>query len=196
MQPSTDGVKILPWTAVSSTPGIDAAIDAIFFEASATKTFADEAVRAAFRERWLGRYLATFPEAAFIAVDLHGNPAGYIVGSFADPAQLRMFNDIGYFGAIAHLTSRFPAQLHVNLAPAWRGRGLGASLVERFLQAAKTAGAPGVHIVTARGMRNARFYQANGFREEGSFVWNGKELIFLARTLAGHDRAPADVTPA
>lgn len=184
MQPSTDGVKILPWAAVASKPGIEAAIDAIFFEASGTKTFASEAERAGFRERWLGRYLAGFPDAAFVAVEAHGRLAGYIVGSFADPARLPLFDDIGYFKALAHLTVRFPAQLHVNLAPEWRSRGVGARLLERFADAARNARAPGVHVVTARGMRNTRFYLANGFHEAGSIVWNGKELVFLARSLA------------
>lgn len=184
MPATTDDVTIVPWASVSASPGVDAALDAIFFEASGTKTFASQTERDAFRERWLGRYLTKFPDAAFVAVDPCGRLAGYIAGSFADPAREPLFNDIGYFRELAHLTARFPAQLHVNLAPEWRSRGVGAKLVERFSEAARSAGAPGVHVVTARGMRNARFYLANGFREEGSLAWNGKELVFLARALA------------
>ena len=41
----------------------------------------------------------------------------------------------------------------------------------------------GVHVVTARGMRNIRFYERVGFQERGHVLWNGRELVFLARPL-------------
>lgn len=38
----------------------------------------------------------------------------------------------------------YPAHLHINLAPDVRGGGVGRALVERFLDAARLAGVPGV----------------------------------------------------
>jgi hypothetical protein len=37
--------------------------------------------------------------------------------------------------------------------------------------------------VTARGMRNVGFYTANGFHEAGALSSNGRDIVFLARSL-------------
>jgi GNAT superfamily N-acetyltransferase len=176
-------VDIRRWAAIRDHARLAAELDAIFFEASATKSFAGEAERAAFRERWLGRYLAHYPDQAYLALAPDGAVAGYLVGSFDDPARTPLFADIAYFKSFAALTADYPAQLHVNLAPLWRGQGIGARLVEEFAEAARRAGAKGVHVVTGRGMRNVGFYLANGFREAGALASNGREIVFLARSL-------------
>jgi GNAT superfamily N-acetyltransferase len=169
------------------TARIAAGLDAIFFGASATQTFADAGARAAFRDRWLGRYLTHDPHHAFLAIvdpgGVEEDLAGYLVGSLDDPAKAERFSDLGYFRDMAHLTERYPAQLHVNLAPEWRGQGVGRDLVEAFCAHAREAGVPGVHVVTSRGMRNVRFYTACGFSEAGSSAWNNREILMLGRAL-------------
>lgn len=177
-------VAIRRWVEVTDRERLIAEIDKIFFEASATKSFETAAHREAFRERWLHRYLTGFPEEAFLALAPGGTIAGYLVGSLDDPAATAAFADIGYYSSFAALTARYPAQLHVNLAPQWREQGIGARLVAEFTGHARSQGAPGVHVVTARGMRNARFYLRNGFHEAGALPWNDRELLFLARSLA------------
>jgi GNAT superfamily N-acetyltransferase len=166
---------------------IVARLDEIFFASSATQTFADEAARAAFRERWLGRYLAQDAQHAYLAVVDPGGEvedvAGYLVGSLDDPAQAQRFADLGYFRDMAHLTARYPAQLHINLAPEWRGQGIGRELVAAFCTHAKGAGVPGVHVFTSRGMRNVRFYADCGFSEVGASAWNGREILMLGCSL-------------
>lgn len=190
-KPSTV-LRIVKWSefkrdsgsAVSSS--IDwaaSALDGIFFEASGTKSFASGAARAAFRERWLGRYLRTYPDWVYLALDGGGAVSGYLLGCLDDPAKTPMFDDIGYFKNFAALTARFPAQLHVNLAPAARGQGAGSRLVSAFAGDARKTGCPGVHVVTGRGLRNAGFYERQGFHEEGHIDWQGRDLVFLARSL-------------
>ena len=78
---------------------------------------------------------------------------------------------------------RYPAHLHINLGPAFRSRGIGARLIEAFAAVARARGAPGMHVVTGEGMRNVRFYQRCGFVEAGRTTWNGRPIIFLARSL-------------
>ncbi len=162
-------------------------IERIFFQSSGTKTFVSDDARAAFQERWLGRYLVHDRRHAFLAV---ANPgfaderiAGYLVGSLDDPARAARFDDLGYFKSVAELTARYPAQLHVNLAEDWRGQGVGRALVEAFCAHARAAGAPGVHVFTGRGMRNVSFYEAAGFAEVGAVAWNGSEIVMLGRGL-------------
>jgi GNAT superfamily N-acetyltransferase len=177
-------IRILRWTEIENPDRIAGGLDAVFFSSSATQSFPDEAARIAFRERWLGRYLRHFPNWAYAAIGDGGQVCGYLVGSLDDPARTPLFDDIGYFKTLAHLTARFPAQLHVNVEAAHRGRGLGSRLVERFVRDAAEAGAPGIHVMTARGMRNIGFYLGNRFHEEGAVEWSGRELVFLARPLS------------
>lgn len=162
---------------------LDAELDQIFFEASNTKSFASESDRETFRERWLGRYLKHDAALAFIAVDTSRSIAGYVVGAADDPGQSRRFDDVGYFADFRDLTARYPAHLHVNLAPAFRNQGIGGQLIGAFIAEAKRQGAHGAHVVTSANARNVRFYSRNGFREEGRLCRDGREIVFLARTI-------------
>src|SRR5262245_15009422 len=127
-------VSIHRWLSLPYRERFLPGIDAVFFEASSTQSFANDAERATFRERWLGRYLTHYPGCAYVAVAPDGDVAGYLVGSLDDPAITPLFADIGYFARFAPLTADYPAQLHVNLAPLWRGQGVGKKLVDAFLQ--------------------------------------------------------------
>lgn len=177
------GVAIRRWPEVAADSRYHQEIDAVFFSSSAVTSFTSESERAAFRERWLGRYLEHYPEWALVALDPERRLVGYVAGSGDDPARTPLFSDIQYFAIFATLTARFPAQAHINVAAPWRGRGVGGRLLEHFLGAARRRGVAGAHVVTARGMRNVAFYEAHDFREAGAALWNGKEVVLLARTL-------------
>ena len=58
----------------------------------------------------------------------------------------------------------WPAHLHVNLAAAARGRGLGTRLVGEFLAQMRAAGVPGVHVATQSDAAR-RFFLRSGFEE-------------------------------
>ncbi len=165
-------------------PGVDAQIDAIFFEASSVKSFRDDAHRQAFRWLWLGRYLVDEPEHAFIAMR-EGRVVGYLVGSLDDPAPRPEFAELTYFHDFADQTSRFPAHLHVNVACEARGRGVGARLVRRFEQHAEAQGVPGVHVVTGDGVRNVGFYERLGYREVARTGSAAKVVVMLALRVIG-----------
>ena len=178
-----NGVTIERLTGLADRQACMADLDPIFFEASATRTFPDGAARQAFRQRWLGRYLESWPHLAHIARGSDGIVLGYIVGAHADPAADPRFADIGYWPQIAGLTCRYPAHLHINLAPQARGQGVGSRLIEAFCADAVSAGCPGVHLVTGSQSRNRSFYARNGFCEVATLVWAGTQLVMLARRL-------------
>jgi GNAT superfamily N-acetyltransferase len=175
---------------VAHFPGLEfpfrlvAQIDAIFFEASG-RAFAPGPERDAFRERWLGRYLQGGSDVVLLALGEERTVAGYLVGALDDPAGQPRFADIDYFQSqFRDLCRRYPAHVHLNLAPAFRNKGLGARLIAAFIAHARDAGAPGMHVVTRAGARNVRFYLRCGFAEAGRCVRNGSEIVFLARALA------------
>ncbi|MCC7252621.1 GNAT family N-acetyltransferase [Hyphomicrobium sp.] len=179
-------VEFCRWDQLASDPEherLSAELDHVFFSSSARQSFASTEERAAFRERWLGRYLLHFPEYALVALDGGRHVIGYVAGSLEDPAHDPLFADLDHFAHFGALTARYPAQLHVNLDAGWRGRGIGARLVDRFAEMAREAGKPGLHVVTARGMRNVGFYLANGFVERGAVDMGERELLFLGRDL-------------
>jgi GNAT superfamily N-acetyltransferase len=176
-------IKVCRFKDVLARQGVLSGVDDVFFQSSNTQTFADAAARAAFRERWLGRFLTHDPQWAYVAVASSGRVAGYLVASLDDPALTPRFSDIPYFAAFKELTRRYPAHLHVNLAPECRGNGLGSELVARFNADAARAGCPGVHVVTSRGARNIGFYSRNGFRELGAMGEGAREVVFLGRDL-------------
>ncbi len=176
-------VAIVSFSSVAGDAAAMAAIDHVFYSSSNTQSFPSETARLAFRERWLGRYLENVPECCFVAVAATGQAVGYICGSLHDPARDPLFADLPHFAAFAHLTPRFPAQLHVNLDASARGQGIGSRLIDTFVASVRAAGAPGVHAISSRGARNIGFYTANGFPEAGAAAMGGIELVFLARNL-------------
>jgi GNAT superfamily N-acetyltransferase len=178
-----DQIRIVPQSGPSCPPHLLAQIDAIFLQTSAKPPPAGPE-RQAFRQRWLGRYLCGGTDVLLLALVGEDTVAGYLVGALEDPAPQERFADIGYFRSdFAHLTRLFPAHLHINLDQRFRAQGIGARLIETFAATARRAGAPGVHAVTGRGMRNVRFYERCGFLERGSALWNGREIVFLGRPL-------------
>jgi GNAT superfamily N-acetyltransferase len=179
----TEQIRIVHQPGPTCPPRLLAQIDAIFLQTSAKPPLAGPE-RQVFHERWLGRYLRGGTDVLLLALAGEDTVAGYLVGALEDPAAKARFADIGYFRTdFAHLTPLFPAHLHINLDQRFRGQGIGARLVETFAATAHRAGAPGVHAVTGRGMRNVRFYERCGFLERGSALWNGSEIVFLGRQL-------------
>lgn len=168
-----------------------ARIDEIFFVSSAVQQFSGAAERAAFRERWLGRYLLVDAEHAFIAIDRDRDTiVGYVIGSIADPARQPRFADLASVGAFSAASARFPAHLHINIDPAYRNRGIGERLIDAFGTHAQACGAVGMHVVTSAASRNVRFYRRCGFEEIARLPSGGGDKVFLGRGF------PASAAPA
>jgi GNAT superfamily N-acetyltransferase len=169
--------------AAEQHPELVTQVEAIFWQTSA-RSFSPGPERDAFRERWLGRYMRGASDVVLLALIGDHTVAGYLVGALENPAEQPRFADIGYFrDDFGDLTRRFPAHLHINLAAAFRSRGIGAALIEAFADHAKRAGAPGMHAVTGKGMRNVGFYLRCGFVERATGLWSGSDIVFLGREL-------------
>ncbi|MBU2581187.1 MAG: GNAT family N-acetyltransferase [Alphaproteobacteria bacterium] len=157
-------------------------LDDIFFTSSATKSFASDDERRAFRWRWLGRYLDADSDWFYVAVS--GNRlVGYLAGAIDDPAQSGRFKDIAYFTEISAETGKYPAHLHVNVVEGFRSGGVGSRLIERFVSDLRAANIRGVHLVTGRHSRNIPFYLKNGFVPVKNITCGASESIMLGRPL-------------
>ena len=163
------------------------AIEEIFFATSAVRSFADRRARDAFKERWLGRYLAHYAQNFFVAragAGAAGEPIGYLAGCLESPALNPRFEDIGFYRVFAPLCAFYPSHLHVNVVEPWRSRGIGAQLIAAFAAQALQSNSPGMHIVTDHAARNVRFYQRNAFRILSTQCCSGSTLVFMGRQLA------------
>jgi GrpB-like predicted nucleotidyltransferase (UPF0157 family)/GNAT superfamily N-acetyltransferase len=175
--------RIVRWIDQPDRAAIVTQIDTIFFEASGTKTFSSDEARAAFRQRWLGLYLDSWPEHVHLARDADGTVAGYLIGSLVNPALDARFDGIGYFKAFAKACAAYPAHLHINLAPVSRGKGIGGALIAAFADAARRAGAPGLHIVTGAAARNVGFYRQQGFEVIATTATIGGTVVLMGLRL-------------
>jgi len=159
-------------------------VEEIFFASSAVQRFADDAHRARFRVRWLGRYLDNYPESFFVALSEDGTLIGYLAGCLKDPRNNPLFADLGYYAAFGPLCNTYPAHLHINVAEEARSRGVGAALIEAFAAQCAAAGLPGLHLVTNEGARNVRFYQQNGFTVLATTLSHNVPVVFMGRQIA------------
>ncbi len=157
-----------------------AAIDEIFFSSSGRQSFESAVLRAAFRERWLGRYLRGDRDWFYVARGDRG-PIGYLAGSVENIARSARFRDLGFTALYADLAQRYPAHLHVNVSSDCRGQGVGEKLVGTFLADLRETGVPGVHLVTGNRVRNNRFYTRQGFLPVRLLVWGGAEMLVFCR---------------
>jgi ribosomal protein S18 acetylase RimI-like enzyme len=59
----------------------------------------------------------------------------------------------------------FPAHLHINILPTYRGHGLGKKLMKTFIQQLQQENIPGVHLITTnRNIIACRMYESLGFK--------------------------------
>lgn len=152
-------------------------IDAIFFEASSKKEFKDQAERAAFNWKYLGFYLAHYPEYAWIA--LNGEQVlGYIVGMpfTQDPSLYQIQPHLAPF---ADYFKTYPAHLHINCHSSTRGLGVGKNLTLKLMEQLKGEGVKGLHIMTGPDSDNRAFYTKLGF----NFEQNRNSILLMGRTL-------------
>jgi GNAT superfamily N-acetyltransferase len=171
------------WINVPNRDRFIPEINEIFFEASENKSFLNDSEKDAFRERWLGLYLANYPEWAYMSFD-GDKVVGYLVGCLDDPARTPLFSDLVLYKEFHSVTALYPAHFHINLHSGWRGQGIGSRMVEFFASDASIVGARGMHVITSRGMENVRFYEECDFHEVGAIKWRDRELVFLGRKLS------------
>jgi ribosomal protein S18 acetylase RimI-like enzyme len=81
------------------------------------------------------------------------------------------------------VVARFPAHLHLNVDPAFHGRGIGRNLVRAWLDKLVRQGGRSVHIgADPRNLGGIQFWQASGFRAVNAELgladgaWFGQDL--------------------
>ncbi|MFE7900187.1 GNAT family N-acetyltransferase [Streptomyces sp. NPDC057424] len=174
--------------------------------------FADPGI---FPATFAAPYVHLEPELAFVLDDGRGQAAGYILGVADTPRFAEAFRTTWLplvagrhpepprpprtpdeaIAALLHHPERMvlpelaahPAHLHIDLLPAWQGRGHGRRLMRTLLQALQGRGVPAVHLAMATANTRARvFYDRMGFEEIE--VSEPGATTYLGRTTEELDR--------
>ncbi|GIW31883.1 MAG: N-acetyltransferase [Meiothermus sp.] len=178
-----------------------------FFGESARRFFPDATL---FTDLWVRPYLGPAGRGSFIAFAEEA-PVGYVLGAHLGAYRRHLLHalpglcsralrgdypqlwpSLAYLGrllryALPHApTAAYPVQLHINLLPEGRGRGLGQALLCAHLEALHQQGLPGVQLSTTRENAAAlRLYERMGFciwREARSPLWRpwlGRDAVHL-----------------
>ena len=107
-----------------------------------------------------------------------GTLAGYLLGALDEASGFEDF---------AAAAEQFPAHLHVNLAPHFRNRGIGAELIEAFAADAAQAGAKGDARRDLGGCAQRPLLRTCRVHPRARTTVNGRELVFLGRRLDDQD---------
>lgn len=138
----------------------------------------------AFAERWVGPYRVLCPEWTFVAEE-DGRVVGYLTAcpdtlTFEKRvrAELKPTPDSrGFFGDefLNKFWGEHPGHLHMNLAKAYRGRGLGGALLALAFAELKRVGVGSAHVFC--GNRAKGYWEKAGFKlaascepREGVFI--------------------------
>jgi GNAT superfamily N-acetyltransferase len=145
-------------------------------------------------EIFAGPYVTLEPEVAFVVADENDDAVGYIVATADTPAFVRRFREEWLplvadrypdFTAepsnldelmrkLLHWPERmlipemapYPAHLHIDLLPAYQGRGFGGRLIRTLRDTLAARGVPGLHLTMVIENANAyEFYRHMGFKE-------------------------------
>jgi ribosomal protein S18 acetylase RimI-like enzyme len=149
----------------------------IFFETSTRKIFNNQAERDDFEWKYLGFYLAHYPQFAWVAID-NGIVLGYVLGMpySKDPSLYQIQPHMKKFESLFDI---FPGHLHINCHINARGKGIGKRLVLNLLHQMKVFDVKGLHIMTGVHADNRFFYHKLGFdfeHSEDSILFMGIDL--------------------
>ncbi len=164
------------------------AFERIFFESSVRTVFASEGERQSFFRRWTSFYLEQCPDQVWFWQDPQAGEIAYLTGCLHSADAGLLYRDVPGYALFESQFPDFPAHFHVNCQSEWRGRGLGARLVEHFMEECRRVGARGVHLVTAPEARNVGFYQRLGFTVRQTRPFGSRSLLFLGRCLMTETR--------
>ncbi|MGX1369428.1 ribosomal protein S18 acetylase RimI-like enzyme [Streptomyces canus] len=160
-------------------------------------------------------YVHLEPELTFVLDDGAGQAVGYVLGTadtprfvadyrakwlplvagrYPEPGPEPHTADEGIVALLHHPermlvpeVAGFPAHLHIDLLPAWQGRGYGRALMETFLRALHERGVAAVHLCMVTANTPARaFYDRLGFHEIA--VPDAGPVTYLGRSTAAEGR--------
>lgn len=149
-----------------------------------TKTFASEKEKEAFYVKWVKVYEDHFPDLFWLEIENENKVTGYLtVCPDSEKAISLIQPSIRYYDLFADHFARFPAHLHINVAPGNQGKGIGRRLISAAVSELGNRRIHGLHLITSPTAKNVPFYRTLDFRFEIERKYSEIPLLFMGRTL-------------
>lgn len=131
--------------------------------------------------RYAGIYTQNWPDDTFFACHLDTNETmGYLLGCRDSRKAADLLTPLtNSYALFSDLFDRYPAHLHMDVDPAFQGRGIGSFLLQEYIIELKKFNVRGLHIVTAPELRNANFYLKHKMKHQVVREYNGRPLMFM-----------------
>jgi len=162
----------------------------IFFATSAIQVFSSDDHRKQLEWKYLGWYLESQRPMFFVAEEPSPGESteeakilGYIACCPDTKSATELLSINPYLEIFSDLYDSYPAHLHINLAEASRGQGLGSQLIQHLEGILRDQGIRGLHLVTSPDARNRSFYRKNGFHVEFVRPYKGTMMLFMGKSL-------------
>lgn len=158
-------------------------LEEIFFLSAVKKDFASENEKKAFLDKWTGIYFKNFSNSIFLYI-ANDKVVSYLTAAYDSASLLEHFAlSIPYYALFKDLFEDFPAHLHINTHPDYRGKNIGSILLGELKTDLVLHSVGGVHLVTSPSSANVKFYTRNGFDHQVERPFNGKPLLFMGQKL-------------
>ena len=178
--------KIVVLNSLVDQTSIKKQIEAIFFEASSRKEFESEEKKLSFFKRWCKDYQDYYSDEFFLLME-GDKLLGYLSGC-SDSEQSLTKLEVPGLPVFADLFNDYPAHLHINFHHDARGRGLGSTLVNHYIEWLFERRCKGLHLVTGRESKNRVFYERLGFNHYDEREFKGMQLFFMGKKLDRSER--------
>lgn len=155
-------IKIITLDKLERTSSLIGEFQDIFFKSSSRQNFNSAEEKEQFFKTWTSFYTEQFPQYTYFAFE-NNRLVGYLTGHLDSINCKQLFFSNKFYSLFEDQFSTYPAHLHINCHPDFRGRGVGCELIKAFELDLQRHKVSGVHIITAPKAANVFFYSRSGF---------------------------------
>lgn len=159
-------------------------IEVIFWQTASPQSFDDKEKQELFKYRYLVHYIENYPGHCYVILSQKDEVFGYLCGDGARSSYHQLKQLHAYYYLFEQYFSTYPAHFHINIAPNYQLKGLGAQLVAHYCEVLTLERCPGVHLITAQSARNVSFYQKLHFKSVQVKGYLNSNLLLLGKLLS------------
>lgn len=155
-----------------------------FLATSVRQNFDSVEERILFQKKYFDDYLNSWPDLG-LGIFHNDTSAGYILGCADTFNALKnsLLVETLYPAEFLPYLEKFPAHLHIDLAPTHQGQGLGTWAINNWLDLMKSKSVPAAHVITMVEHPSFEFYRRHFFHELHRLPRGEKHLSLLGRSL-------------
>ncbi|MFK8138135.1 MAG: GNAT family N-acetyltransferase [Bdellovibrionales bacterium] len=155
----------------------------IFIKSSSLNLDTEDEKRKAFK-KWTDYYLDNNPEWIYLTLNDQSDVTSYLMACPQSGNAEELFEDFLSYDLFEDQFGDFPAHLHMNTHPKYRGKGLGSLLISALETDLGAVNVLGFHIITSPQSENVNFYKKAGLDFQLQRPFKDFKLLFMGKKLA------------